>query len=60
MYLIDDGHGSAFPARAHIRDHLAARLHADRIDVQLARGAYLSDEAPATAFGHFFWISKPA
>lgn len=39
MYLIDDGNGSAVAAHARIRDHLAARLHADRIDVALAHGA---------------------
>jgi hypothetical protein len=39
MYLIDDGDGSAVPTRAHIGDHFAARLHADRVDVELARGA---------------------
>jgi hypothetical protein len=39
MYLIDDGDGSVVAAHAHIRDHLAARLHADGIDVELARGA---------------------
>ena len=39
MYLIDDGNGSAVAAHARIRHHLAARLHADRIDVELAHGA---------------------
>ncbi|MDT4976504.1 MAG: hypothetical protein QOG98_2262 [Pseudonocardiales bacterium] len=39
MYLIDDGNGSAVAVRARIRDRLAARLHADRIDLELARGA---------------------
>jgi hypothetical protein len=39
MYLIDDGDGSAVAVHARIRDHLAARLHSDRIDVELAHGA---------------------
>ena len=39
MYLIDDGDGSVVAVHARIRDHLAARLHADRIDLELAHGS---------------------
>jgi hypothetical protein len=39
MYLIDDGQGSAVAVHAGIRDHLVTRLHADRIDAELAQGA---------------------
>jgi hypothetical protein len=39
MYLIDNGTGSVVPVHARIQDHLAARLHADRIDAALASGA---------------------
>lgn len=39
MYLIDKGNGSVVPVHARIRDHLAARLHADRVDRALAGGA---------------------
>jgi hypothetical protein len=38
MYLLDDVNASAVAVHTRVRDHVAARLHAARIDAELARG----------------------
>jgi hypothetical protein len=39
MLLIDDGNGGVISVRARVHDHIVARLHAGRIDRDLASGA---------------------
>ncbi len=39
MLLLDDRHGGACAVHPRLRDRLSARLHADRIDRDLAAGA---------------------
>ncbi|HJQ42122.1 MAG TPA: hypothetical protein VJ831_03470 [Jatrophihabitantaceae bacterium] len=39
MELIDDGAGGVISVRPRLRDHLSARVHAQRIDRRLAAGA---------------------
>ena len=46
MLLIDDGHGGVVAARPRLRDHLSARLHADRLDRELAGGASPDTSVP--------------